>query len=214
MSTKLRLLSDYLNPYSMPEYFHKLNTVRVILVDYESIYADFPQTKKLSKQQINEWLIQNCSYVSMPQTKNSNLTTEINFDATSRCVGFRPPLYGRSAIFPINNTFKSVSYILNKNIATMSLRSSAKFNFKTLFLRQLESQINFVKSDDSGTSYELVKNICGFDIKGCGARKIPSRKSHSNGVIFLADCIREYIIEKIIRKILGQPEFKKKIFDG
>ena len=91
-----------LGRYSAPESFRKpvraLTKARVALADYALIRKDFPQLADLSDAAIDQWLLSQAGYISVPQTRQSTVNTPIP-SHESETQSYRPTDYGRALIF-------------------------------------------------------------------------------------------------------------------
>jgi hypothetical protein len=198
-----RILTDHLNPYSLPEFFNNLVGARVLIADYPSIRKDFEFPDSVTDTQIDEWLLKFGAKISRTQIKSS-LTPNISSDNV-RSLGFRPPLYTRSAIFPISESPYDIFSLMTENLKRMNIKGSEKYQLKELFIHKY-CHDNFSEKP----TYTSKSLISGFDIKGIGHRSIPSHNSHSSGIIHLADCLREFVMEKLVRKALTHDMFDGK----
>jgi hypothetical protein len=76
----------------------RVRTAKVLAADYHLLRKDFPQLRKLSVEQINEWLLKNGAYISVEQTKQTTVNTPIDFDPSDVKKTYRPKGYGRAFV--------------------------------------------------------------------------------------------------------------------
>ncbi len=91
---------------------------------------------------------------------------------------------------------------MTENLNRMNIKSSEKYQLKELFIHKYCLD-NFSEKP----TYTSKSLMSGFDVKGVGHRSIPSHRSHSSGIIHLADCLREFVMEKLVRKALTHEMF-------
>lgn len=198
-----RKISDHLNPYSLPEHFHSLKGATVLIADYVALREDFALPATMSDNAIDEWILSTSAKISVPQCQ-SGITQGISH-LGDKAIGFRPPLYTRAAIFPLSQEESSLYSIISANLNKMNNKNSDKYHVVELFLMKhfREQFFNKVKLNSPETG-------SGVDIKGVGHRSMPSHETHSSGIIHLADCLREYVFEKIVRQVLKHESFGRR----
>lgn len=74
----------------------------VLWADYANISSDFgaKADDPESRLAVDRWLVEQCARTSEAQLSNDFANTEIDHDP-SRTIGFRPPHYGRAAVFAV-----------------------------------------------------------------------------------------------------------------
>jgi len=82
-----------------PEVTVKVDAAKVMIADYDLIRKDFPSTKKMNEEQINEWLLKNFAYISKSQTPPNTVNTPIPTTPSLQRIGYRPKSYGRALVF-------------------------------------------------------------------------------------------------------------------
>lgn len=98
------------------ESFNRLESARVVYANYALIKRDFPALKDLAESEIDKWLIKNAGFISKPNSKNQNANTKIAIEAGEETTGYRPPRYGRAAIFEASYEGEKVGLIDTKGI--------------------------------------------------------------------------------------------------
>lgn len=80
------------------EWVERVQGSRVILLDYELIRKDFPETSLLSNADIDQWVLDKVSYVSVPQAAQERVNSKIPITGERR-KAYRPKDYGRALVF-------------------------------------------------------------------------------------------------------------------
>lgn len=78
----------------------RLKEARIVIADYELIRRDFPHIKDLSNPEIDDWILNQVAFVSIPQSEQTVVNTRIPVTDTYRDAA-RPPDYGRALVFPM-----------------------------------------------------------------------------------------------------------------
>jgi hypothetical protein len=87
-----------------PERMSRVAGARVVYADYATLRHDFGEHltaalgENASSDAIDAWLLRSCAFVSMPQARGAYANSPIVL-ASQTCVAYRPPRYGRAAIF-------------------------------------------------------------------------------------------------------------------
>jgi hypothetical protein len=76
----------------------RVQTSRVILADYELIRKDFPEIRNRTNAEIDTWLLQNTSFISINQAKQ-NLVNEPIQTTEEYVQAYRPREYRRAHVF-------------------------------------------------------------------------------------------------------------------
>lgn len=93
------------HPDSAPEKVLGLEGARVVVADYDLIRRDFPELRELGHHEIDQWLLSNTAYMSVPQTKQEGANTKIEVNGNQRSA-YRPPQYGRALVFQADSPFE------------------------------------------------------------------------------------------------------------
>lgn len=80
----------------------KLSNARIVLADYGLIRRDFPHIRDLTNQQIDEWILNEVAYISLPQSAQTSVNTKIPISLETRSAA-RPPEYGRALVFEMKD---------------------------------------------------------------------------------------------------------------
>lgn len=93
-----------------PESVVKVSTARIALADYGLIRHDFPSTRSLSEEQIDQWLLNHVGYMSKSQVSQSRVNTPIPVALDGHghpieITAFRPQLYGRALVYPADDGY-------------------------------------------------------------------------------------------------------------
>ena len=137
------LLKPAAHEWPFQEEFVRVESARIVLVDYDLVRKDFVETRAMSNPEIDAWLLKHTAFVSKPQAAQQTVNTPIATTA-ERVQAFRPKEYKRAAVFRAGSGL--------------------------------------------------------IDVKGSGAPR-PQQADHGNGLATLGEGIREFIYEKLIRKI-------------
>ncbi|MDQ1159613.1 hypothetical protein QE385_004010 [Sphingomonas sp. SORGH_AS 950] len=101
---------------------------KVVCANYRAIVHDFPHffgasadpadkfagcksceaIGKPCPAAINQWLVRNAAFVSLPQSRGNGVNTRIDLDGVTR-VAYRPPAYGRALIVPVDGHYAAGS---------------------------------------------------------------------------------------------------------
>ena len=92
-----RLIED-VHQLSQMEKVAKLSNARIVLADYDLIRRDFPHIRDLTNQQIDEWILNEVAYVSLPQSAQTSVNTKIPISLETRFAA-RPPRIWTSTCF-------------------------------------------------------------------------------------------------------------------
>lgn len=92
-----RVISE-VHPKSKSEQMYKLTNAKIVIVDYDLMRKDFPELNKLDNQSIDKWILENYAYIAIAQTQTDEFNTPIPRTDQTR-EAFRPPEYGRAAVF-------------------------------------------------------------------------------------------------------------------
>lgn len=76
----------------------RIESARIVYVDYELIRRDFPAVKNLSNPEIDEWLLNNTAFMASTQVSQDKANSNIRVTEETR-VAYRPEDYGRALIF-------------------------------------------------------------------------------------------------------------------
>lgn len=76
----------------------QVQTAKIILADYSLIKNDFPQLVQLTNEQIDSWLLQYASYITIQQAQQTLVNTEV-ITTENKSTAYRPSNYGRALIF-------------------------------------------------------------------------------------------------------------------
>ncbi len=87
---------------SVKEVMSKLKKPRIAILDYELLQLDFPELKKMSHKEIDQWILDQVAYISVPQTEQTLVNTKIPVTNETR-EAFRPPEYGRAIVFEVKD---------------------------------------------------------------------------------------------------------------
>ncbi|GAB4014872.1 MAG: hypothetical protein Fur0010_13350 [Bdellovibrio sp.] len=80
----------------------KLKNPRIVIVDYDLIRRDFPSIANLSNPQIDQWLLDQVAYVSIPQARQTVVNTTIE-TTEENITAYRPFEYGRALVFDMKH---------------------------------------------------------------------------------------------------------------
>ncbi len=80
----------------------KLSHARVLIADYELLRKDFPVLRELSNPEVDQWLIDQTGYISIPQAQQHVVNTAIPTQNIERSA-YRPRRYNRAIIFDAQN---------------------------------------------------------------------------------------------------------------
>lgn len=84
------------------EKMKQLSNAKVVMADYDLIRKDFPAIKNLSNPEIDNWLIKQTGYVSIPQANQEITNTRIPTTGIEKDA-YRPPRYNRANVFDVMN---------------------------------------------------------------------------------------------------------------
>ncbi len=98
------------------EQFHRLSNVSVVYANYDLIKRDFPVVKDLSNDEIDQWLIHNAAFMSSPNAKTQAANTQVPIVSGEKAKGYRPPRYGRAAVFEAHFGDEAVGLIDVKGV--------------------------------------------------------------------------------------------------
>lgn len=80
----------------------RLKNARIVIADYELIKRDFPQIKDLSNGEIDNWILNQVAFVSLPQSEQTVVNTKIPIK-NEFTMAARPPDYGRALVFAMGD---------------------------------------------------------------------------------------------------------------
>jgi hypothetical protein len=93
-------------PDPMRETVARIRTARVLTADYELLRQDFPQLSAKTNAKIDQWLLDQAAYMSLPQVRNplaDQLNTPIASDESELRSAWRPEGYGRGLVYEVND---------------------------------------------------------------------------------------------------------------
>jgi hypothetical protein len=105
----VRLIED-LKTTSKEEQVAKLKDAKVVYADYDLIRYDFPELRNLANPDIDQWLLDNTGYISLPQAAQETVNTKIPVTDQKR-VANRPSGYGRALVYSVNDPSDSTKSI-------------------------------------------------------------------------------------------------------
>lgn len=85
-----------------PEPMARVTTSRVVIADYFLIKRDFIQTRTMSNDEIDKWLIKETSFISKAQANQTEANDKITVSSEER-FGQRPLEYRRGIVFEVEN---------------------------------------------------------------------------------------------------------------
>jgi hypothetical protein len=77
----------------------KLDHSKVMIADYELLRRDFPALVHLENNQIDDWLLENFTYISKDQVSQTIVNTKIKTISNQKRKAYRPPEYGRALVY-------------------------------------------------------------------------------------------------------------------
>jgi len=87
---------------SVKETMSKLKKPRIAILDYDLLQLDFPELKKMNHKQIDQWILDQVAYISIPQTEQTVVNSVIPVTSETR-EAYRPPEYGRAIVFEVKD---------------------------------------------------------------------------------------------------------------
>lgn len=88
--------------YEIQRPVRALSQARVALADYSLLRRDFPALAHMTEDAIDQWLLKQAGYISLPQTQQRQVNTTIPNETTTTS-GFRPMGYGRALVFEVKD---------------------------------------------------------------------------------------------------------------
>jgi len=80
----------------------KLADAKIAILDYELLRRDFPILKSLTEAKIDRWVLDQVGYISLPQTQQTMVNSQIPIvDGVTR-EAFRPPDYNRAHVYEVS----------------------------------------------------------------------------------------------------------------
>lgn len=86
----------------------KLKNARVVIADYALIRRDFAETRAMSEEKIDQWLIDSVGYLAKTQTAPNAVNTKIETEKSSQKKAYRPHHYHRALVFKAGEGFIDV----------------------------------------------------------------------------------------------------------
>ncbi len=100
-SEPLRTIKQ-VHPESNAEKMARLKKARIAILDYDLLRQDFPALEKMTNPQIDEWILDQVAYISIPQAKQDIVNTPIPLTGEAR-IAYRPPEYGRAIVYEVSD---------------------------------------------------------------------------------------------------------------
>ncbi len=159
-----------------PEWAVRVKTARVVLADYVLIRKDFPPTRKMSEEQIDQWILDNAAYVSKVQAAQTRANSEIQIahNASGKPIErtvYRPERYGRAFVLRLKGGYlldgkgMGSDYYPNLGAYKTGLASLGEVIREFLFQKKIQQVL-----DHSGSGYNTVGSYAvidwGFDVIG------------------------------------------------
>lgn len=163
------------------ELFHHLPNARVVFADYDLIAHDFaPHFEHKSHDAIDAFFVEHCGVLSEPQARHQQLAVN-----GARKRGYRPPYYGRAAIFRAGDRLIDVKGI---GVQPGELPRSAAYATGLLTATEALHEILFERLcaavfRHAGDPYELVPSYAVLDL---GFRALPWRNRRGEPAFAIA----------------------------
>lgn len=77
----------------------RVKTAKIVLADYDLIKKDFPETRNMDNDEIDEWLLSNVGYITPQQAEQRIVNTKISVDKNVKVNVYRPYRYKRALVF-------------------------------------------------------------------------------------------------------------------
>jgi hypothetical protein len=197
-----------------PESVYKLKGVRVLIADYPLIRKDFPQTLGWSDTQIDQWLIEQTGFISVPQTQQTEVNTAIPVDQDGlqnvEKTAYRPSGYNSALVFEVG----SDQFIDSKGSGSLNPAQESHGNglatvfecVREFFFEKKVAQI----LQDAGVKNQTVGNYAvlsfGFDIIHNDGTRSPAgavlRQAHTRFGIDYTRKYRNFFLGKRLSKLL------------